>query len=82
VNALSDERTFSIDTRSFDIITDEYYILSKHVASDQVVTIDNVFFYQETHEFDPLEVFQYVVVFKKRMDQMITNNVQQYLLID
>jgi len=82
VNALSDERTFSIDTRSFDIITDEYYVLSKHIASDHAVTIDNVFFYQETHEFDPLEVFQYVVVFKKRMDQMITNNLQQYLLIN
>ncbi|WP_264229646.1 LTA synthase family protein [Acholeplasma laidlawii] len=84
VNALSNERTFSIDTRTFDIITDDYYLLSKHLATDNEATPDNVFYYKNPSEvsIDPYEVYEYVIVFKKRMDQMITKNVQQYLTID
>ncbi len=84
VNALSNESTFTIDTRTFDIITDDFYLLSKHLATDNEVTPENVFYYDrnQTTELDPYEVYEYVIVFKKRMDQMITNNVQQYLLID
>nr|WIF88267.1 hypothetical protein QOL21_07375 [Acholeplasma laidlawii] len=84
VNALSSERTFSIDTRTFDIITDDFYLLSKHLATDNGATPDNVFYYKNPSEvsMDPYEVYEYVIVFKKRMDQMITKNAQQYLTID
>ncbi len=81
VNALSDERTFSIDTRTFDIITDDYYLLSKHLASDKETSLENVLFYIDENDvlLDPYEVFKYVIVYKKRMDEAITFNLHQYL---
>jgi hypothetical protein len=83
VNGLSNENTFSIDTRTFDIITDDFYLLSKHLATDHEVSLENVLYYQEETEvlLDPYEVYEYVLVFKKRMDQLITDNLQQYLLV-
>ncbi|HKL61226.1 MAG TPA: LTA synthase family protein, partial [Acholeplasma sp.] len=81
VNALSNEHTYSIDTRTFDIMTDDYYLLSKHMASDADTTIDNVYFFNpnETSRLEPYDLFKYVLVYKRRMDEAITFNLQQYL---
>jgi len=82
VNVLSDEHTFSIDTRTFDIITDDYYILSKHMATDNDETENNVHFFNSnvTPKLPPYDVYEYVLVFKTRMDKAIHENLQQYLV--
>ncbi|WP_025725412.1 LTA synthase family protein [Acholeplasma granularum] len=82
VNALSNENTYSIDTRTFDIITDDYYILSKHIATDGTPTFDNVLYFKNENDIlkPPYELYEYVSIFKNRMDKMITQNLQQYLL--
>lgn len=82
VNALSDEHTFSIDTRTFDILTDDYFLLSKHLATDESRTPENVLYYKNKDDVlvDPFEMYNRIIVFKKRMDEMITYNLQQYLL--
>lgn len=84
VNALSNERTFAIDTRTFDIITDDYYLLSKQLASSKEPTLDNVLYYIDENDvlLEPYEVFKYVILYKRRMDEAITFNLHQYLKIN
>lgn len=74
VNMLSDETTFSIDTRTFSIITDDFYIISKRFK-DADVTKDNTIFYTENPKITPHEVFEYVYLYKQRMDKALKNNV-------
>jgi hypothetical protein len=81
VNALSDERTFSIDTRAFDIVTDDYFIISKFLSSDETPNDMNTLYFVEPEAviIEPFEFFETVMLFKKRMDIALQLNLYQHL---
>lgn len=81
VNMLSDERTFSIDTRAFDIVTDDYLIISKFMNSDQSPNdMNTLYFVDETEVIiEPFELYEKVLLFKKRMDIALNLNLYQHL---
>ena len=81
VNALSDERTFAIDSRSFDIITDEYFIISKFISSDLVPNEMNTRYFvsEDTVTLEPYELYEKVLLFKNRMDVALNLNLYRHL---
>ena len=81
VNMLSDERTFSIDTRAFDIVTDDYLIISKFMNSDQSPNdMNTLYFVDETEVIiEPFDLYEKVLLFKKRMDIALNLNLYQHL---
>lgn len=81
VNALSDERTFSIDTRAFDIVTDDFFIISKFMNSDESPNDMNTLYFVDPDdvEIEPFELYEKVMLFKKRMDIALHLNLYQHL---
>ncbi|NLN50088.1 MAG: sulfatase-like hydrolase/transferase [Acholeplasmataceae bacterium] len=79
VNALSKEHTFAIDTRTFTIMTDDYYIIGKKLAKDGEINEKSVYFYNEDYFKDPLELFEYVFNYKAHSDRALMNNAYYYL---
>lgn len=81
VNALSDERTFSIDSRSFDIVTDDYFIISKFINSDLKPNEFNTLYFTnpDTVLVEPYSLYEKVLLFKKRMDIALNLNLYQHL---
>lgn len=79
VNLLSDESTFSIDTRAFDIVTDDYFIMGKYLNSDKASNDMNTLHYTTTPVVEPFELYQDLITYKKRMDLAIKFNLYQYL---
>ena len=78
VNLLSDEHTFSIDTRAFDIVTDDYFILGKYLNSDKVPNELNTRYLREDVLKDPYELYMELITYKKRMDIALSLNLFQY----
>ena len=74
VNLLSDETTFSIDTRTFSIITDDYYIIAKRFKNAEV-SKDSFIAFNDNPRLAPKDVFEYVYLYKQRMDKALKNNV-------
>ncbi|MDY0210943.1 MAG: sulfatase-like hydrolase/transferase [Acholeplasma sp.] len=79
VNLLSDEHTFSIDTRAFDIVTDDYFLLGKYIYSDKVPNESNTRYLSETVLVEPYSFFEQVLLFKKRMDIALNLNLHPKL---
>ncbi len=77
VNALSKEHTFSIDTRTFSIVTDDYYLIGKKMTKEEQIE-KAVLFLTENPTLTPLEVYNYVFKFKYKMDRALTENAYQY----
>lgn len=81
VNALSDETTFSIDTRTFNIITDEYYLVGKRLLDDLPLKSTNIYPYTPgEYQFDPKWLFEQVFNYKLKMDRAMDLNLYQYLV--
>lgn len=78
VNLLSDESTFSIDTRNFSIVTDDFYIVAKRFKNSEM-TEKNTIFYNDNPRISSDEILEYVYLYKQRMDKALRNNVH-YLL--
>ncbi len=78
VNLLSDESTFSIDTRNFSIVTDDFYIVAKRFKNSEM-TEKNTVFYNDNPRLSSDEILEYVYLYKQRMDKALRNNVH-YLL--
>lgn len=78
VNALSKEHTFSIDTRTFSIVTDDYYMLGKKMRKEEL-NEKGLLFLTETPLIDPLDLYEYIFKFKHKMDQALYENAYQYL---
>ncbi|HHT39603.1 MAG: sulfatase-like hydrolase/transferase [Acholeplasmataceae bacterium] len=74
VNGLSKEKTFSIDTRTFSLVTDEYYLVGKRMNDLKNFSEDNIYPYKETFENDPLKFFKYLMRYKYRMDYALKYN--------
>ncbi len=81
VNALSDERTFAIDTRAFDIVTDDYFIISKFMSSDESPNDMNTLYFVDPSSVvnEPYDLYLDVMLFKKRMDIALQLNLYQHL---
>lgn len=79
VNLLSDEHTFAIDTRAFDIVTDDYFILGKYLNSDLVPNETNTRYLRSNVMLEPYTLYQEVLTFKRRMDIALQMNLFQYL---
>ena len=81
VNALSDEKTFAIDSRSFDIITDEYFLISKFISSDLIPNEMNTRYFVDPNAVtvEPYELYEKVLLFKKRMDIALNLNLYRHL---
>ncbi|MFA5719650.1 MAG: sulfatase-like hydrolase/transferase [Acholeplasmataceae bacterium] len=80
-NLLSDESTFSIDTRTFSIVTDDYYIISKRFFNHKLAK-DTVYIMNPNYELSPGEVFNYVYLYKQRLDRALLGNALQQFRID
>jgi hypothetical protein len=78
VNLLSDESTFSIDTRNFSIVTDDFYIVAKRFKNSEM-TEKNTIFYNDNPRISSDEILEYVYLYKQRVDKALRNNVH-YLL--
>ena len=81
VNLLSDERTFSIDTRAFDIVTDDYMIISKFMNSDESPNDMNTLYFvdEDAVLVEPYAFYQKVMLYKMRMDIALNLNLYQHL---
>ncbi len=79
VNALSKEHTFAIDTRTFTIAADDYFIIGKKMAIDKKKTKSNILFYNQNYLKDPLEFFEYVFTYKMHADRALNNNIYHLL---
>ncbi len=79
VNLLSTEHTFSIDTRSFDIVTDDYFMLGKYIYSDKEPNESNTRYLRNTALKSPYDLFEDILLFKKRMDIALNLNLYEKL---
>ena len=79
VNALSDEHTFSIDSRTFSVVTDDYYIIGKRLHNTNDLDKDNIFIINENYQYDPIKFLEYVYLYKYRMDRAMRTNLYQHL---
>lgn len=77
-NLLSKEHTFAIDTRNFNIVTDDYFIMGKKMAWKNKIE-KSILRLNNTPMIEPVDVFDYVSRFKKKMDQALSENAYQYL---
>ncbi len=79
VNALSDEHTFSIDSRTFSVVTDDYYIIGKRLHNTNDLDKDNIFIINENYQYDPIKFLEYVYLYKYHMDRAMRTNLYQHL---
>lgn len=81
VNLLSDEHTFSIDTRAFDIVTDDYMIISKFMNSDTEPNDLNTLYFVNPNAVlvEPYAFYEEVMLFKNRMDVALYLNLYHRL---
>lgn len=78
VNALSKEHTFTIDTRNFNVITDDYFIIGKRMI--KLENYDEAYIsFTDKPKIDVLDLYKYVLRFKNKMDHAIRENAYQYL---
>lgn len=79
VNALSDEHTFAIDSRTFSVVTDDYYIVGKRMHNTDVLDKNNIFIINPDYIKEPIEFLEYVYLYKQRMDRAMRTNLYQHL---
>lgn len=79
VNLLSTEHTFAIDTRNFNIVTDDYFMVGKKMIDLKKQDNRSYIKLNENPIIDPNELFNYVIRFKNKMDLALKENVYQYL---
>lgn len=77
-NLLSKEHTYAIDTKNFNIITDDYFIMGK-----KMINLENyeASYLKLTNDplLDVIDIYEYVLKFKYKMDHAIKENAYQYL---
>lgn len=78
VNLLSKEHTYAIDSRNFNIITDDYFISGKKMLKlenyeDAYLILNN------NPKIDVIDLYKYVLRFKTKIDHIIKENAYQYL---
>jgi lipoteichoic acid synthase len=81
VNLLSKEHTFAIDTKHFNIITDDYFIIGKKMIKD-INYKDAYRVLSDDPKKDVVELYKYVLRFKNKLDHAIKENAYQYLKND
>ncbi len=82
VNGLSKEKTIAIDTRTFSLVTDEYYLVGKRIGENKELNADTIHPYKNNYQYDPYELFKYVMRFKLDMDNALKKNYFQHLKND
>ncbi len=74
VNGLSKEKTFAVDTRTFSLVTDEYYLVGKRMGEKRKLNNKVIYPYKENYKYDPHEFFKYAMEFKFEMDEALKKN--------
>ncbi len=82
VNGLSKEKTFSIDTRTFSLVTDEYYLVGKRMNEKKGLDKNSIYPFKEHYDYNPYDFFDYAMNFKYEMDNALKNNYFQHLIND
>lgn len=74
VNALSKEKTFAVDTRTFSLVTDDYYLVGKRMSVGRDLNKTIIYPFKDNYDYDPYEFFKYAMEFKMEMDNALKKN--------
>lgn len=74
VNGLSKEKTFAVDTRTFSLVTDEYYLVGKRMNEIKELNKDTIYPLKDSYQYNPYEFFKYAMEFKFEMDNALKKN--------